>query len=625
MKKISKQLIQDPEVPSFKYQLIWILIYPIFITLMIEWISRTYLVDTLTWLIANPINFYLNCLVVLMLFMFFYGLSARLWLASLFSASPLLILTFLNFFKSNIRGEPLLPWDLFLSKEAMNIVSNVSIELSGQQVFFLFTLLLAMVLLFVFRKKELKLSVFARTTGVFIGLIGLFLLYSGVFFSESKLNDLTITDYRWNQEQNYRENGFISAFSINIKNIIIEKPDNYSLAVLEDLVTNVSSPQVQALAFAESENQLAKKPNIIFVMNESLFDPTLLPNVSFSESPISTIDKIRTEGTSGQLLVSEFGGGTANTEFEVLTGNKTLYLPKGSMAYQQYIKTPIPAIPAYLKEQGYNTIALHPYQRWFWDRENVYPKLGFDAFYSDEDFVNPEKISNLISDKSASQRVIKEFEDNRKTDSPFFCFLVTMQNHGAYYDKDYPHYDVQTQSPLLDESSRSLLENYVQGVYDADAAYGILIDYFATVDEPTIVLMFGDHLPTLGDNYQIYRDLGYLESENLAGEDYFNLYNTPITVYSNHADYLPPQDLGMVDANLLGITLLDKLGFELPPYWEILLNGQKSFNQNNYITIDNEGTIVEGFTLESQAHKDKQWLFEYDMLFGQGYLNSFLP
>lgn len=617
-------LTQSPKRILLKYQLTWVLVYPLFITLMIEWIQRTHLIDLVTWITNNPLNIYFTYLVILMLFLFFYGLSGRLWLASFFSTSPLLILAFMNFFKTNIRGEPLLPWDLFLSKEAMNIFSNVSIRFSIQQIIFLCTFLLMILLLFLFRKSELKLSIHYRTSAVLISLLALFFLYNGIFFNAANLTALNITNYRWDQEQNYQENGFINAFSINIKNIIIEKPENYSLATLDDLVENFSTPKVQALSFKESETETNEKPNIIFIMNESLFDPTILPNVTFSENPITNIDKIRAEGSSGQLLVSEFGGGTANTEFEVLTGNKTLYLPRGSMAYQQYVKGPIPALPSYLKEQGYNTVAIHPYQKWFWERDRVYPNLGFDVFYSDEDFVNPETLTNFISDKSASQRVIEEFELNRETDSPFFCFLVTMQNHGGYNDKNFPNYDIHTQSPLLDMESQTTLENYVQGVYHADAAYGMLIDYFAQVDEPTIVVMFGDHLPSLGDNYQIYQDLGYLASEKLAGADYFNLYNTPITVYSND-NSIPPQDLGLVDANLLGITILDKLGFELPPYWEILLNGQEVFNQNNYITIDNDGIITDGSTLESEALNKKQWLFEYDLLFGQGYMNPFKP
>lgn len=614
--------INNARDQSYHYQVTWILIYPLFITVMIEWISRSDLIDTLTWIISNPLSFYLNCLVVLMLFLFFYGVSARLWVASLFSAGPLLVMTFLNFFKSNIRGEPLLPWDLFLSKEAVNIITTISIRFSAQQILLLFSFLVAIILLFFFRTKEIKINFGARLSAVLIAAISLFSLYNGLFFDEAKLTALNIVDRRWNQVENYCENGFINAFSINLKNIIIKKPDNYSRASLEDLIDDFLTPTVQALAFEEMEP--TKKPNIIFIMNESLFDPTLLPNVSFSQNPIKTIDQIRSEGSHGQLLVSEFGGGTANTEFEVLTANKTLYLPQGSMAYQQYVKTPIPAIPAYLKEQGYHTMALHPYQRWFWDRDRVYPHLGFDTFYSEDDFIDPEKLTNLISDKTASERVIEEFESNRESDSPFFCFLVTMQNHGAYHDKVYPHYDVETRSPLLDENSQSLLENYVQGVYHADAAYGMLIDYFQAIDQPTVVVMFGDHLPALGSNYQIYRDLGYLESDTLAGADYLHLFNTPITVYSNDGS-IPAQDLGLIDANLLGITILDKLGFDLPPYWQILLTGQEFFNQNNYITIDNEGTILEGPTLESEAINKKQWLFEYDMLFGQGYLNPYLP
>ena len=188
MRPISNQpLNQSSKFQSNKFQLSWLLIYPFFLVFIIEWIQRTHLRDTLVWVINNATSVFLTYLVVLMVFLFFYGLFNRLWAASLLTTLPLLILAFLNFFKTTIRGEPLLPWDLFLSKEAMDIVSSVPINFTVQQIIFMGTFILIVILLIIFQKMEKKLNFPGRITALLIATISLFSLYSDIFLDESKL------------------------------------------------------------------------------------------------------------------------------------------------------------------------------------------------------------------------------------------------------------------------------------------------------------------------------------------------------------------------------------------------------------------------------------------------------
>jgi hypothetical protein len=196
-----------------------------------------------------------------------------------------------------------------------------------------------------------------------------------------------------------------------------------------------------------------------------------------------------------------------------------------------------------------------------------------------------------------------------------------MQNHCSYLDKGYNNFDVTTSSDALDEESLEMLNNYVQGVYDADAAYGEIVNYFKNVDEPTVIVMFGDHLPGLGEDYQVYRDLGFIDTDDLEGDDYINLYSTPISVYSN-TDSIDLSNLDLVDANELGIEVLDRCGFTLPSYWAFLLDQQQDFSQNNYVTLNSDGTLTEGISAQTESFNQEQWLLEYDILFGDGYLEN---
>ncbi len=193
-------------------------------------------------------------------------------------------------------------------------------------------------------------------------------------------------------------------------------------------------------AKAASQTQ---KPNVIFIMNEAFWDPTLLKNVKFSEDPLPTVHRLQKEMTSGFLLSPQFGGGTSNVEFEILSGQSMSFMPAGSVPYQQYISRPLPSLASYFKSQGYASTAIHSYERWFWNRENVYRYMGFDEFISKEGFDNPVNKGAFIADDEVSRRIIQEVEENEE---PTFIYAVTMQNHGPYDDNRYGDNPIKTEA-----------------------------------------------------------------------------------------------------------------------------------------------------------------------------------
>jgi|LGVF01.2.fsa_nt_gb phosphoglycerol transferase MdoB-like AlkP superfamily enzyme len=615
-KKRSPELSPDPLKRTKRDQwtnIIWFILFPIILSSFVELIQRESFIDFFTWLNHSFPSLFLNYLIISLTFFLFYSIIPRIWITSIITSILFIGLSLINFFKINFRGDPFMPWDLALKKEALNIISEIKISFTSTIIFILIALCILIFLSFFIKEKKLciksRITIFIFS---FLLMIGCFNL---IIFNDEVLAHLNIEDKRWNQSQSYDVNGFLTGFMLNTQNIIIKKPLNYNSEAAISFENQKKENQTS------NNDSLQTQPNIIMIMNESLSDPTRLPNVDFSTDPMPNINRIRKEGISGNVLVSEYGGGTCNTEFETITGNKTLFLPRGSTPYQQYINSEIPSVPSYLKNLGYNTLAIHPYAKWFWNRDQDYPLLGFDDFFSDEDFVNPEIKGNFISDKTAVERVISSYEENENTSNPFFCFLVTMQNHGGYGEKNYPNFDVIVDAPSLCDYNELLVQNYTQGVYDADAALGILMDYFSTIDEPTMIIMYGDHLPALGADYDIYRKLGYAGQDQLNYEDYVNLYETPFVMWNNYD--LSPNNMGLVDASYLGATVLEESDLPLSPYWETLLEERDLLpNQNNFVNVDSDGTIYTTPTEKTSALNQEHWLMEYDILFGNHYFSN---
>lgn len=212
-----------------------------------------------------------------------------------------------------------------------------------------------------------------------------------------------------------------------------------------------------------------------------------------------------------------FGGVTPNSEYEFLSGNSMFFLPTGSIVFQQYLDEQPYSLVSYLKGIDYNCIGMHPYYSNGWERQKVYPLLGFDECYFLDDYPREDLIRRFVSDREAFEVMTQRYEDHkRESDQNTFMFLVTMQNHGGY---TYEGEDFE-QTIRLEGYSEDFpdAEQYLSLIHETDDAVSWLVDYLSNLDRKCVLVFFGDHMPALSDSFYIEMHGGeytYLDEEEL--------------------------------------------------------------------------------------------------------------
>lgn len=413
-------------------------------------------IQTGQWLWEFPLLILFNLLVVLWLLLAGSAIFGNWWRGFLSTSLMVFVFGVINYFKQTIRGEPFYPSDLVLASEATNILTATKLVPSLNLVLFGVALIVIVVgLRFVFKNNN-KLSTKRRLVmGLLLVLVAP-ISYQTYFSNSANQKKLGVEDAVWNQNHNYKQNGALVAFLMQAQYLNVKKPQNYQQQTAEELLKKNQPTKIASTT----------QPNIIMVMSESFWDPTRLPGVEFNIDPLEKLRDLQKESLYGNLLVRVFGGGTSNTEFETLTGFSMNHLP-GGIAYQQYLKQPVPSAVSLLKEQGYRAEAIHPYEAWFWNRQEIYPdKLGFDTFLSVADFSDDQKKGEYIADEAVVDKIIERYEQHRQKDAQqkFFAHIVTMQNHGWYNQGRYKDEQViKTSSPALSQGALSEIDVYSQG------------------------------------------------------------------------------------------------------------------------------------------------------------------
>jgi phosphoglycerol transferase MdoB-like AlkP superfamily enzyme len=297
-------------------------------------------------------------------------------------------------------------------------------------------------------------------------------------------------------------------------------------------------------------------------MNEAFSDLSVWGEFATSEEVMPFFKSLQDEGVGGEIHVSVKGGNTANTEFEFLTGDTMAFLPTGSVPYQQYINSETPSLASYLKSLGYQTTAIHPYNRSGWDRDTVYEDFGFDQFLDKTSFTNPITKRGYISDQSAFEKIIEQFEE-KDADDRLFVFEVTMQNHGAY-SKESP--DFTSYVKLTDETNKTTsveaTEKYLTLMHETDLALQEMVEYFEDQEEPVIIVMFGDHQPSDYITNVIRRICGVQDEDSLEFAQ--QGYRVPFVIWSNQG--LEHQYYDGISVNYLSTILLEQAQLPLTGY-----------------------------------------------------------
>lgn len=581
---------------------------------------ETYLNDSYQeraiWREEHTKAFFFNYMIVFSLFIIFLGLFNRFFISFIFTNALVLALAVFSYYKFSFLGEFLYPWDLLLYNNVLNLLPNLYETINMTQVilvFVAFAAVIAAIFAFLIIKKPkgwMRLNPWVRAGFIGLGSVCLFvfIFYRSVPEAEETLKESGVTNMTFDQVRNYKTNGFLLTFLLNMQSAIVLPPRAYSENNVMEIVDELDVIEQQS-----NSTEAQKLPNIIVIMSESFWDPTKLVGTTFKEDPMPTVRSHQ----NGEILSPAFGGGTSNVEFEALTGFTNMFLPRGSVPYQQYIKNEIPAMPNYLDQLGYQTTAIHPYAKWFWNREEVYKHLGFEKFIDIEGFENPDYKGPFVSDQQVTDSIISETE---ATDDPSFIFAVTMQNHTSYDADKYENFTVDLETrDEVEPVFNLMIRSFSQGIADADAAFNNLIDYYAASPEPTVVVFFGDHLPALGIDYKFYRQDGYLPEgvgeTNWELEDQLNMRSTPLAIWNNFEAEVP--ELGTISPSFLPPAIYDVAGINKPLYHTILENFAAEMpGYTNAIKMDADGELFLVTPDKAEATKQKYELIQYDLLFG---------
>lgn len=284
----------------------------------------------------------------------------------------------------------------------------------------------------------------------------------------------------------------------------------------------------------------------------------------------------------GSLAVSVFGGGTCNTEFEFLTNNSLAFLGSAKYPFTMYDLSGTSSIVRQLSGAGYRTVGMHPNKASNWNRDRVYQQLGFDEFLDENAFVGAEKYHSLTSDWATYECALDLV---RSTDEPVFVFDVTMQNHSGYDTGSIP--DDQLRNYAIDGLSADdtfQLNEFLACIDESDRAFERLITELRTCEEPTVVVMYGDHHPWFST---AVNDLLYPGEDELAHAE--RIHNTCYVMWSNYSvagGIDPEADGGDTSADMLSAMMLDAVGGPVTDFEQALLGARltvRAVNANGYL------------------------------------------
>lgn len=370
----------------------------------------------------------------------------------------------------------------------------------------------------------------------------------------------------WNTEKDYRVKGYLLNLLAQIQYLKVEEPENYT----EEQVQDIAEKYRTDFDAQKVDDETEERPtNLIVIMNESWADFRIMDNGRDLESVTPYIDQMEENVTKGWLRVPAFGGGTAYTEYEMLTGNSEELLEKNPpVAYQVHSQKDEYGLASTLAAQNFETIAMHPHSALNYNRKQVYPRMGFDKFISKEMWPKEYKkrTRKFINDQ-ACYDYLEEIYQEKETGEKLFTFLVTMQNHAGYSMEGYDS------TVKLDyEQEYPEAEQYFSLIKESDAAFESLIRHFEKVEEPTMIVMFGDHWPNIQDGF--YDMLMQTGTEGTTAEENRKRSFTPFVIWTNY-ERESEQNVVM-SVNYFSSYILEQMGAELTDYNKFLLEMKES-------------------------------------------------
>ncbi len=537
---------------------------------------------------------------------FLFALTGSMRFSGCFLCIFSIIFSLTNYFTTTFRGIPILASDLTIMGTAMNVVGNYKYSLDLTRTITLLGLITWCILLF--RVKRLRLPKGKKRISSILGSAAIcfasfwIMIYTPVM----TVTPMHVTVNTFRPIKSYRKNGCVLTFMRSIQLMIIHKPDGYSANAAEEIAAPYRS---------ETSSGNAKTPNVIAIMDEAFADLQAVGDFRTSEDVMPFYHSLTKNTVKGFSYVSVFGGQTANTEFEFLTGLSKAFVPASATPYQLYIKSLLPGLTTHLGNQDYQgMLAFHPFRANGYNRDHVYPNLGFSDFISlkDLDVSASDKIRNFVSDAADFQVIIDQYEQaKKKSNAPFYLFNVTMQNHSGY-DQDFDNLDMPIS--IEEKCDDPELKRYLNLIHHSDTALKSLIEHFSKQKDPTVIVFFGDHEPGLSN--EVYSKILGKNVEKLSAEENMNLYKTPFLIWANYD--IEEQENVNISMNYLSTLMLESTGMKLSPFNQFLLDIHKQIpvlTTNGYFGEDGSYYSLKDESSPYYESLRKYQILQYNDLF----------
>ena len=550
-----KRRLRWPKLPLAERQLAWtgralLLLLPVLAFALVEYLNYN------SWDDFTPVQIALNLAWYYLLELVFYFVRRRRRVAAAKWAFGIAWgIGMANHYLISFRGRTLFPGDFLTLRTAANVAGNYDYRPDSMQWLTIGIFAAVLVLLSFLPREEKRpfdwrgFAPAAAGTAVFLA----------AFFGTGWVEGLGIEPSMWTT----RGNGLVLNFTVCLKYMKVEKPDSYSQETLAALAGENPSDAADAAASADGGT---RPVNVIVIMNESLSDLSVLPGVETNMDAMPFLRSLTENTVKGYAYSSVFGGTTANSEYEFLTGNTTAFLPAGTVPYQMYVSPGDPSLVSQMEALGYTTIAAHPYRSSGWNRPTVYADYGFDEVYFESDFqdrayMRGDERTGYVTDRCDYENLIRWYEE-KEEGQPLFLFNVTMQNHSAYQMAwtNLPK-EVWLTGEL--ENRFQTVNQYLSLVYQSDQAFEDLIDYFSQVEEPTMILLFGDHQPQVATNF--YTDVLGTNPDTATAQ---KKQMVPFVLWAN---YDIPEAQGVeLSLNYLSALLMDTANLPMTGYQKFL-------------------------------------------------------
>ncbi len=447
--------------------------------------------------------------------------------------------TFVDYIVISFRGSEIKMGDFYSIKTGVSVVSQYKLKLNSAVNYSIAVFLAILFVLAVTRffKKTPK-NQFPRITGALC-------LGASLFAVSWCMNNSNNYMQLWAYE-GVKYNGVTYNFLIEARDSRIIAPEGYSEEYAKELLKSGNVTES-----AEST------PNVIVVMNEAFSDLKVLGDFQTNANPIEFFESLNEDCVKGYALSSVYGGNTATSEWEFLTGNTQAFLPYGSIAYQQYIKNKANSIVEVMEDNGYTTIAMHPFRSTGWKRNVVYDVLGFDEVYFEDELSDDYRIRGFVSDRTLYEDIIGRFE-NKEKDEKIFTFAVTMQNHGGYEFGGFPS------EILVDGMDILSVNQYLTLLDKSDDALKYLIEYFSEYEEDTMIVFFGDHQPAVSNDF--FNTLAGASAT--AYDSTVKKFIIPFFIWTNYDT--PEEEVPLTSLNYLSTVMMKRAGIGLDGYFAFI-------------------------------------------------------